>query len=149
MKMLLKVIFPVFLMVSMAGTMFAQTAETVSDAELQQFANAYVQIFYADQEAQREMMAVLKKEGISVERYNEVSVALQDADNTLQITAEELESIKEAAVELKSIQYEAQQLMEAGIEEQGLTVERYIELSDLLQENPDMQQRLLEFFPAQ
>jgi hypothetical protein len=149
MKNLLKtgIAFAFFLAFAIQAS--AQKVDTVTDTELQQFANAYMQIFYTDRDAQSEMIAALENHNISVERYNTVSQALQNEDNTLQISPEELESIKEVSVELQLIQNEAQQLMEKGIEEQGLSVDRYIELSDILQESPDLQQKLQEFFPKQ
>lgn len=118
-----------------------QTVE-VSDAELQKFVSALQGIQMVTQQAQQEMMQVVQKEGMEIQRFNEIHQATIDPNTELKATAEEKTQHKKIIGELETMQAGIQQQMEKLITDQGLSLERYEQIAMSLQNDTELQQRI-------
>lgn len=135
----------VFIALLSMGGVFAQDANTVSNQELEQFAGALMKIQEVTRETQEEMIAAVEKKGLEVQRFNEMMQANQDPDKEVEGSEDEIKKFESATSELDSIQIASQRDMEAGIVEEGLTVERYRAIAALVQNDASLQQKLTEY----
>ena len=135
-----------FTLISGMGA-FAQTEqkEEISDQELKQFASALQQIQVINQQAQQAMVKAVEEKGLEVERYNEIQQAQQDLNQEAEATEKELKQYETATQELEKIQVQIQQQMQAKIVEEGLTVNRYQEIAAVIQNDPELHQKLQEY----
>ena len=126
---------------------FAQTEqkEEISDQELKQFASALQQIQVINQQAQQAMVKAVEEKGLEVQRYNEIQQAQQDPNQEAEVTEKELKQYETATQELEEIQVQIQQQMQAKIVEEGLTVNRYQEIAAVIQNDPELHQKLQEY----
>jgi len=139
---------PKFLMIVLAALLFgggAATAQSkVSSAELEKFASALGSIQMVNQKAQQEMMGAVQSADMNIERFNELSKAQQDPNSDMDASPEEMESFNAASEKVQRVQQEAQAEMQENIESAGLTVERYQEIATVVQNDPELQQKLQE-----
>ncbi len=126
-------------------TMFAvtaQTTETVTDAQLQKFAQAYQSVQASNQALQQEMVVAIQDEGLTPERFNELYQAKMDPEKEVEATEEELEKQDAIMIVIQDIQKGSQEKMENKIKEQGLTMEQFQSIGAQVQKNPELQQKL-------
>lgn len=114
----------------------------VSDSELTQFAEVFQKMRMMNQEAQKEMMAVVQDEDFELKRFNEIHQAKMDPKKDVETTEEEDEKYKEVVSELEEIQPKFQKKMQAVITESDLSMERYQQLAMALRSDAELQQRL-------
>jgi hypothetical protein len=126
------------------STAFSQSDEAVSDADLKQFADAFMQVQEVDQQAQQEMVTAVMDKGMTVERFNELFQAQQNPAQEADATEEELSNYDEVMDEIMTIQENTQAEMEEKITDAGLTIDRYQEINLALQSSPELQQKLME-----
>lgn len=119
----------------------AQPTE-VSDAELKQFASAYTRVQSIDQQIQQKMVAEIQKEGLDIQKFNEILNAEQDPNQEADATEEELEKFAVVHEAIEQIQNQAQQDMQKIITDNKLTVQRYQEIMMAVQSDPALQQKL-------
>lgn len=126
---------------------FAQTEqkEEVSGEELNQFASALQQVQTVNQQAQGVMIKTIEEEGLEVQRYNEIQQAEQDPNQETNATDEELKQYEVATTEIEKIQIQTQQVMQEKIVEVGLTINRYQEIAAIVQNDPELQQKIQEY----
>lgn len=125
-------------------TAFAQTEEKVSDKELKQFASAVKEIQEINQRTQMAMIGAVEDEEISVERFNEIFAASQDPNQEVNATEEEMEKFNKVNKEIAKLQADSQKDMEEKIQKQELTLERYQEITIVVQNDQEMMQKLQE-----
>lgn len=118
----------------------------VSDAELSKFADVYQKMRMMNQKAQQKMVQVVQDEGMDVERFNKVHMALTQGKEGVNVTDKEKETHKAVMEKLEGMQAEFQKQMEDIITEQGLTPERYQQLAMALRTDTELQQRLQKMF---
>ncbi|MFW5658087.1 MAG: DUF4168 domain-containing protein [Bacteroidota bacterium] len=118
-----------------------QPGGEVSDKELQQFASVAQHLQGINQQAQQEMVAALEKEGLKVERFNELQQAENNQNQVTDATDKELKQYEVATRELEKIQGESQQKMQEKIKDEGLTENRYQEIYMALQNDPELQEK--------
>jgi hypothetical protein len=123
----------------------AQSAE-VSDNELEQFAQAFKEIQVIDHQVQMEMLNTVHEEGIDVDRFNEYLSAQHDPAQPFSATEEELQKFSETYQEIEEIQMKAQQEIYDAIVENDLTLERYREIAMIIQDDPELIQKLQQHF---
>lgn len=119
----------------------SQPAE-VSDSELVQFTSAYTKIQSIDQQLQQKMVSAIDKEGIEIQKFNEILNAQQDENQEVDATKEELESFSSAYQAIEQIQNQAQKDMQKIIADNKLSVARYQEIMMAIQSNPELAQKL-------
>ena len=125
---------------------FANPSDQVSNEDLEKFANIYLEINKVDQLAQNEMVETITNEGMDVEVFNDMMNAYQNPDETLEASNEELQQFQEVATKVVEIHNNAQEEMQQVILDNGFSVEKYQEVATAIQENPELQQKVQEYF---
>lgn len=125
---------------------FATPTDNVSNEDLEKFATIYLEINKVDQLAQNEMMETITNEGMDVEVFNDMMNAYQNPDEQLEASNEELEQFQDVASKVVDIQNKAQEEMQQVILDNGFTIEKYQEVAAAIQENPELQQKVQEYF---
>lgn len=116
----------------------------VSDAELEQFALAFVQIQSVDQQLQEKMVNAVQESGLEVQEFNEILNAQQNDNQEVGATEEELNKFTDAQESIEQIQNQGQQKMQKVITENELTVPRYQEIMVAVRNDSELQQKLQE-----
>lgn len=119
-----------------------QQTTDVSDDEIEQFALAFVEVQNIEQKVQPEMVQAVEKEGIEVQRFNEIMNAQQDPNQEVDASEDELIKFASANREIEEIQTRAQREMMEKIAESGLSVDRYQKIMVAVRNNPELQQKL-------
>ena len=146
--------FAIFLLST--GMLFAQvqqqqpqmpdlpTSTDVSDEEIEQIASTIGELEPIQVKAQQKMGAALEEEGISLERFQQMMMAMQNPQmaDQVEITDEEMSIIQSMQPKLMEIQGEAEQEMSAKMEENGLTMQRYRMVVMGAQQDPELMERL-------
>lgn len=114
----------------------------VSDEELKTFAATIQGIQQINQEAQLSMIEKIENEGMNVERFNEIQMANQDPSSEVEVEEAEMKQYEKVSTEIQEIQMNTQKQMQGFIAEKGWTMERYQEILQLVQSDPDQLERL-------
>lgn len=132
-----------FIAMSVLGslTVFAQE-QNVSDTELGQFADAYIEMQVQNQKSQQDMIAVIEDEGLKVERFNEIQQASMDPNQKLDATADEIKKHANATSKLEKMQPELEKKAIASIESVGISLQQFEALSNKIQDDQKLQQRV-------
>ena len=125
----------------MTTSLIAQSQD-VSDQELEKFATAFQQVRMINQSSQQKMMKAVTDEDLTVERFNVINQAEQNPNKEVQASDDELKKYKAAMSSVEAIQKEIQAQLQTKIKDIGLTVERFQQISTLLQKDKSLQQRL-------
>jgi hypothetical protein len=121
-----------------------QQTSDVSDKEVELFANSFQKVQQVNQQSQEKMVGAVEKEGLDVQRFNEIQQAQQDPNQDADASEKEMETFDAAMRQLQVIQNQAQQEMQEKITEEGLTIERYQEIISMVQNDVNLQKRLEE-----
>lgn len=124
------------------STLLAQT--DVSDKEIEQFAVTFQQMRMINQKAQKELSEAITAEGMEINRFNTIHQAQMNPEAQVEMTGEEEKKYEAVIEELNEMQAEFRQEIEDMIKEGGLSVERYEEIGNQLQNDTQLQQRLRE-----
>lgn len=116
----------------------------VSQAELTQFAEVFQKMRMLNQEAQKEMVEVIKDEGFELQRFNEIHQASMDPNKEVELSDAEDAKYKAAVKELESMQPEFQKEMQSLIADSDLSMERYQQIAMALRADTELQKRLQE-----
>ncbi|MGB3344150.1 MAG: DUF4168 domain-containing protein [Aequorivita sp.] len=131
------------LFVTILGSLsvFSQEEEKVSDDELSKFADAYINLQIQNQEAQEEMMAIIEKEGLALDRFN--AIQKSSIENTeVEASDSEIKMHANITAKIKELQPGLVAKAKEGIESFGLTVEEFEKMVAAIQEDRALQQRL-------
>lgn len=120
-------------------TLFAQD---ISDTQLAQFADAYMNVQMQNQEAQEEMIAIIEKEGLDVERFSQIQEASMNPDQETNATPDEMKKHASAMAKLDKMQPELEKKAIKGIESTGITMEEYQNIAAAIQQDQALQQKL-------
>lgn len=125
-----------------------QQSVEVSDGELEKFSKAFQQVRLITMEAQQEMAGVVTKEGMEIERFNEIHEATLDPEAEVTATDEEKKKHEKIISNLETIQSGVQAKMGKAVQDQGITPERYEQIAMGLQNDPKLQERLKKIFES-
>lgn len=132
-----------FLFVFISGSMSLMAQEqNVSDEDLGQFADAFAEVQVQNQKSQEEMIAIIKDEGLEVERFNEIQQAAMDPNKESDATETEKEKHVNATSKLEKMQPEMEKKTIASIESTGISIKDYESLAAKIQQDQTLQQRL-------
>ncbi len=123
-------------------TLMVAQNQDISDQELKQFANAFQQVRMINQSSQQKMIKAVQDEDLTVERFNIINQAEQNPNKEVEATDDELKKYKTAIQSVEALQAEVQKQLQSKIQEAGLSVQRFQQISALLQNNKELQQRL-------
>ncbi len=122
-------------------------ADDFSDSELESFANAVVQIMSIQQQGQQQMMAVIEEADMTVQRFNEITMQVQEMGvDQVEMSEEEAEVFIILSEEIEQIQINLEDIMIGTIEDEGITIEKYEEIMAAYQQDPELQQRVQQLF---
>lgn len=119
-----------------------QSTPDISDEELQKFADAFQEVQAENEKIQEKMIAEIKEEGMDVQRFSQIQQAQQNPEQEAEMTAEEEKAIETLTPKLQSIQQESQAVMQEKVEAAGLSMTRYQEIAQMVQQSPELQQKL-------
>ena len=112
-----------------------------TDEELEKFAGAVMQVMTIQQEGQGEMIGIIEEHGMTVERFNEIMMQAQEMPlEQVEATEEEKETYLEVIEKIDEIQIGLEEELVEAIEEEGLNIEKYEEIMQEYQQNPELQQ---------
>ena len=137
-----KVISTVSIFLFTVFAAIAQTDAEVTDAQLKKFADAYQSVQMANQEIQQKMVVAIEKEGLTPERFNELYEANMDPEKEVEATDKEKVKQEAAMAAIQGIQESSQAQMEEKIKEKGLTMEQFQGIGAMVQQDPELQQKL-------
>jgi hypothetical protein len=120
----------------------------VSDAELEKFATAFQQVRVITMEAQQEMAGVVTNEGMEIQRFNEIHEATLNPEAEVTATEEEKKKHQKIISNLETIQAGVQVKLEKAVQEQGITPARYEQIAMVLQNDPELQERIKKIFES-
>lgn len=134
----------VFLFVAIMGASFGLFAQEndISDAELAKFANAYQEMQVQNQEIQQEMVKIIEKEGMDVDRFSAIQQASMDPNQEVEASDSEMKMHENAVTKMQKMQPEMEKKASEKIAATGLTMERFEALAAVIQNDQDLQQRL-------
>ncbi len=117
---------------------------SITPLELNQFSQAIKQLQIIELRNQRRMTAAIKDEGLEPERFVEIeeSVRTRNVNPENPITPEEQEKYIKAATRVQEIWQEAQPKREKAVTMQGLTLQRFAQINQIISQDPDLQKQL-------
>ncbi len=120
-----------------------ESNEAVRQLEIQQFAQALKQLKRIEMETQEKIVAALKHERLSPERFQEIGRQQSNlASAGSEITPSEQERFNKALAAIQTIQQEAAPKEHRAITLQGLTEERFNQIGQIIDKNPALKQQL-------
>lgn len=143
MDSLLKHTKKLFLAFLIIGTS-AVAQDKVSDTELKQFANAVINIQQINQEAQSAMLEIVDQSGFELEKFNDIYDAAmkEDTETLSQLSEEETEKFESIMARFEAMQGIFQKKMEDAIAKEQISMDRFNEISVMLENDFDLQARL-------
>lgn len=122
--------------------------ETVSPLELQQFAQALRQLRKVEMETQEKMAEALKAERLSPERFQEIGQQRSNPDSPVggTISPGEQEKFDKILAKIQTIRQEAIPKRSRAITLQGLTIERFNQIGEVIDRNATLRQQLQNSF---
>lgn len=117
-----------------------QSKADVSDKDLKDFASVYTKVQAEGQKAQQKMAAVIEKDGMKLDRFNEIQTAkLQNKKSDA--SADEMKTFDKITGELDVLQPQIQKGMESIIQSSGMSVEKFQSIASAIQTDKDVQAR--------
>jgi hypothetical protein len=134
----------VLMFLFVAGSAFSQTSDKISDKEMSQFVVVLKNMQSINQDSQQEMMTVITDEGLEVQRFNALYRAQQNQGQETDATPEEMKQFEAAMKGIDKIQEKSQEKIDAEVEKSGLSLERYDEINLIVQNDPELQQKIIK-----
>ncbi|APG59927.1 hypothetical protein LPB144_05660 [Christiangramia salexigens] len=113
-----------------------------SKAELTEFAQVFQKMRMVNQQAQQEMVQVVKEENFELQRFNEIHQAKMNPQKEVETSEEEEKKYALVVAELETIQPKFQKKMQTIISNSDLSMERYQQLAMALRSDKELQKRL-------
>ncbi len=125
-----------------------QQAAKVSDDDLQKFAAVYPKVQQQNQKAQKQMVDVIQKDGMKLDRFNEIQKAKMQGQD-VDMKKDEKKSFEKVTKDLNELQPKLQKEIQNVVTSNGLTIKRFQEIASAIQSNNDLQQRFQKMMAAQ
>src|SRR5690554_345282 len=122
--------------------LFAQVQQDISDVQLAQFADAYINMQKENQTAQSQVMTMIEEEGLEVERFSEIQQAASDPSLESNATPEEVKKHATVMAKIEAMQDHFEERAIAGIEASGITMEEYQAIATALQQDQTLVTKL-------
>ncbi len=118
-----------------------------TDAELQQFVSAVSKVMIIQEEGQMRMINTIEETDLSVDRFNEMLMQGQQQGQTeIDATEEEMLAFTNALNAVQQQQQEMQMEMMQAITEEGLEVEKYQNIMQAYEQNPEVKGKVDKMF---
>lgn len=126
----------------MIGTSTLMAQSDVTDKEIEQFSVTFQKMRMINQEAQKDLSEIITKEGMEIARFNTIHQAQMNPQAEADLTKEEEKQYDTIIEALNEMQLEFRKEMESMISESGLSVKRYEEIANQLQQDAQLQERV-------
>lgn len=130
------------LLFMMIGTSTLMAQSDVTDKEIEQFSVTFQKMRMINQEAQKDLSEIITKEGMEIARFNTIHQAQMNPQAEADLTKEEEKQYDAIIEALNEMQLEFRKEMESMITESGLSVKRYEEIANKLQQDAQLQERV-------
>jgi hypothetical protein len=127
----------------------AGPSSSVSDEELQQFANTIPSLKTADQNTQKEIAQVIQSSGLDESRFDQIYQTQQSPEKqtATKVTTEEKKSFEKALSDIEAIEAKGKAKQEEIIEAQGLKPQRFVEILVSLRQDPALRSKMQQLLP--
>lgn len=115
----------------------------LTDEDLIQLNEINVELQEVQNTASDKFMATIEGKGMTSEEYQQLSQQLESGAGD-QISESQVNTMEEINSEMMNLREEMQEEMETVLEEHGYTMERFQEMSTIISQNPEYQQRFME-----
>lgn len=133
-----------------SSSLFAQAGGTkVSEAEFTSFVSVIKELQKSGTGMQNELMQIVRAEGLTPERFNEIQYNMDSPLNEVKATNEELAAYKKIATEVDRLKAEQHNKLLLYLKEYGLTLKRYQEIAGQVQEDQELNERLISIITDQ
>ncbi|MCX2839006.1 DUF4168 domain-containing protein [Salinimicrobium sp. MT39] len=136
----MKIFSLLFFMMIGTSTLMAQS--DVTDKEIEQFSVTFQKMRMINQEAQKDLSEIITREGMEIARFNTIHQAQMNPQAEADLTKEEEKQYDAIIKALNEMQLEFRKEMESMITESGLSVKRYEEIANQLQQDAQLQERV-------
>jgi hypothetical protein len=118
----------------------------VNEEDLQRFVVAMRQVQIIQQDAEAQMLEAVEGQGLTVEQFNTLAQTRQnpEAQGQVNVSPEEDQKFQQAVQEITTIRQEAEGEMETAVQEEGLEIQKFNEIALVVQQDPSLQQRVME-----
>ncbi|MFP4288564.1 MAG: DUF4168 domain-containing protein [Bacteroidota bacterium] len=121
----------------------APDPSTYSDEQVENFANAVMEVMTIQEEGQMKMMQSIEDNGLSVDRFNEMLMEGQQKGQTeIEATDEEMESFTESMAQVQQMQQDMQNEMMAAVADNGMEMQQYQEMMQGYEQYPEMKEKV-------
>lgn len=129
----------------MPGDMQQGESIDVSDQEIEDFAEAARKIQELNMKMQQDVGQMIKDEGMETQRFNEIHSSQQSqqpGQKQPDISDQEMKQYQNILKKLENKQSDAQSKMQKAIENAGLTMQRYEQISNSARQDTALMKRL-------
>jgi hypothetical protein len=118
-----------------------------TDEELRQFVTAAAKVITIQEEGQIQMLTVIQENDITLERFNEMVIEAQTiGPENLNATEDELIAFNNTLIDVQLIQVRLQESMISAIMEEGLQIDRYQDIMQAYEVDPEVKRRVDDYF---
>jgi Cu2+-containing amine oxidase len=120
-----------------------QPQQAISDADIKLFVDASTRLMDLQQQSEQAMMTILEEEKLSVDKFNELAQAHQQQKLAeAEGTAEEKAAFNKSIQRMMEMQPDIEKNMQAAIQKDGMTMERYEQIMMAYQQDPAVQAKI-------
>lgn len=127
----------------------APVKEDFKKEELQSFVKANQKVVAIQRASEEEMIKVVKDEGFTVERFNEIAESQQNPDKKVEADEKELASFNSAAQKITGMSQQVDGQMQESIKQEGLDIETYQQIILAYQSSDKVKQEIDALLPQQ
>lgn len=136
-----------------AGSVFAQgqqmkspKADSISDKELQKFANVTQEVQKINRQSQQKVQSMLDDKGMDMQRFQQIMMSKRNPKmaDSVNVTEKEQKTIKEIQPELMKMQQNTRQKMMSSMKENKLKPQRFQAIMKAVQSDPAVAKRFRE-----
>ncbi|NEO26429.1 MAG: DUF4168 domain-containing protein [Kamptonema sp. SIO4C4] len=118
-------------------------AENISSEELEQFADAWINVVSIERETRQEIVEIVQDEGFDPQRFGDIAQSYQeDSEPTPPLTAEEESNFEQAAQRIQTLRQETRNEMQQAVRSEGLEPQRFSELLTAVREDEALQEEV-------
>jgi hypothetical protein len=116
-------------------------ANNISDTELSSFLSVNNAMIVLKEYTREQLLLIMSEHGITKERYNQIADMENDPFAESDATEEEREIVGIISHRIAELEFEIQQQMFSVTSEYRLTAQRFLEINELLENDPDLRRR--------
>lgn len=118
----------------------------ITNDQLEKFVAASQKINMIQQGAQQEMVAMIEKEGLDVNQFNEMAAQQQNPnqESSSEITEADQQAFQNVMTKVQGMQMEMQQEMEKAVQSEEMQMQEYQQIMQAYEQDPNLQQQVNE-----